>query len=1311
MKRLFFSLMLCLGVLTMWAVPAKRITMKVQQPDGTVLTLTQRGDEFFHYLMTEDDVMVKSNGEGYYYVNVVDGELVATERLAHSSADRSADETRFVEALPDRQQLCKVAMQRESIAQRARAARAPQKVAQVPSVGEVNIPLLLVQYSDVKFSSGDPKAAFEGHVNGDDYTAEGGYGSVKEFFEDQSEGKFTPRFDIIGPVTLDREMKFYGGNDPEGNDKNARQMVIDACRKADDQFDMDFSKYDNDGDGYVDVLYVLYAGYGESNNASKLEDTIWPHQWQLASPMIFDGVKVSKYACNNELDGYEGTTLDGIGVFCHEFSHCLGLPDFYPTDGSNGFGMESWSLMHYGNYNNNSRTPSGYTGYELDFLGWRELIVINSPQDVTLNAISEGGSAYKIVNDLNPNEYYVVENRQRTKWDQYAPAEGMLVIHVDYKASAWQNNSVNNTPEHQRMTVIPADNKLTKASQSGDTYPGTSGNTALTSESKPAATVYQGEYMGKDITDISVNNGVVTFSFMKGELEVPVQQEVTDVTGDGFTMHWSHVPGIKEYEVRLDILEESPYMLEEDFERVKATSSDIGTHLDSYTIQPGWQGINVYGLDGAIRIGSSSQTGAMISPYLHADSTCFTVLYTVRKSASSDKNAGMVMCVADDEWISKEGYNELYGYGLTITNDEWMTYFVVLDTIGNSSFLYMDTRDLGESANGYSSRVDIDALYLLEGDRTEELLGGNAPAKVAMAKRQSAPMPVAEGVDLSAVIARSSAVKTRAGNSKESEKRYSATTVYTALTTELSHRIDDLDGGLYRCSVRSVRDSIYSRYSNAVEVQIVDSMLPQTAATFDIYIDKDSVYMVADSANVSLFYTTDGSTPTSYSNRYEGPFALSEKGIINAIAREPGHRRSEVVGKRNWFEAKGATYRISSELSPQVLISEAFGGNVVGDYPGHYVVADEVEYDSLVYAVVGIDDGAFHNAVSLRSIQIAGSQLRTIGSNLFHGCTALNAVMWDVEQPLTADMFDDNSYNNLLVYVPAAMTFAHPLIDAGRMVLVEDGVSGALKLVDRYSFYCPRDFKAESVTYSRSFTQSTGLGSSAGWETIALPFDVQQVSHPTKGTLAPFGTASDANFWLAAPSANGFVQASEIQANKPYIIAMPNHKEYGDYSLSGQITFAAENCTIHATDEELAVEGNGYMMVPTYEPIAANDSIYALNVNNKYNTYAAGSVFVPGMYSLATFTAYLSVAGGKQAAPYYRIQAAPDVEEEVAPTLGVTVKEGVVYVTLTKAREVIVYDAFGRKICAVQCAEGVNAITSLDAGIYVIERTKVCVER
>lgn len=1308
MKRLFLGMMLCVCALSLWAVPAKRITMTVEQPDGTVLTLTQRGDEFFSYLMTEDGFMVKPSGKGYYYADIKDGAIVASKHLAHTLPLRSKEELHLVESLPDIQQLCEVALRHESTAQRVRATRAAQKVGEVPTKGEVRVPVILVQYTDVKFSQDDPNATFEAHINGEDYKDEGGYGSVKDYFEDQSGGKFIPKFDIIGPVTLSNSMKYYGGNDENGNDKNARGMVTEACKAADDLLDTDFSKYDNDGDGNVDIVYIIYAGYGEASNKAQLENTIWPHQWELADTLKLDGMKVVKYACNNELDGWQGTTIDGIGTFCHEFSHCLGLPDFYPTgEDQSPFGMESWSLMHYGNYNNNGRTPCGYTGYELDFLGWRELVVIDEPMDVKLNPLNEGGSAYKIVNDANPNEYYVVQNIKKSKWDAYAPAAGMLVLHVDYLESAWLKNTVNNYSDHQRMTVIPADNKLTQKTQDGDIYPGTANNTELTASSVPAATVYEGEYMGKDITDISINNGVVTFSFMKGALVVPSVKGPHDVTENGFAVSWDYVPGIGEYEVSLAVLEESPYMLEEDFNKVPKSDSDISGLLDSYTIQKGWQAQSVFGLEGAIRVGSTQERGALVSPYLETDSTCFTVLYTIRKSASSDADAGMVLCVADDEWVDKDGYNELYGYGLTVKNDEWLTYFIVLDTIGDYSYLYIDTRDLGA---GNAVRVDIDALYVLEGDLSEELTGGKAPAKVASAQRQTSPMRVADEVDVDAIVARNATRNSRAGEEEESGKRYSATIVYTDVTSELGYRFEDLDGGLYRCMVRSVRDGVYSRYSNAIDVQIVDSMLPQTAASFDIYIDKDSVYMVTDSVGVSLYYTTDGTMPTSYSTRYEGPFALPDKTTVYVIAREPGHRRSDVIGWRNWFKVDDATYRISSDISSLVSLSEGMGGNTGKDYVGDYVVPMEVVYDSVTYQIVGIDTATFCNATSLRSVKVDNAALKMVGDELFYGCTALGAVMWDIDLPISVSMFDEESYHNLLVYASDEPQATHSLIDAGRMVWLVDSKGGELVLDGSKPFYCPRAFTAESISYQRSFSQVTGKGDAAGWETIVLPFDVQSFAHSEKGVIAPFGVDAEHNFWLAGLTDKGFVQTEELRANTPYIIAMPNNAEYGSNSMSGVVTFSAAQATVYATDELTKSEAAEFALVPTYEAVAPCAEAYALNVGSKYETYKAGSVFVPNKYTVNPFSAYVVPTVGQKAMPFYRIQEEESVENDVK-YLDVKSQGGVVYISLPEAKTLVVYDMVGRQVRCVSCEAGVTEIEGLDKGLYLIENVKVFVER
>ena len=1306
MKRLLLAVMLCVGMLSVWAVPAKRISIEVKQPDGTVLTLTQGGDEFFSYLLTEDGVMVKRMNDAYYYAQLVEDRIMPSARLAHASSERSVEEDRFVKALPSMEQMHRAMMQDEARAQRVRAARTPQKVAEVPAQGEVHVPVLLVQYSDVKFAFSDAKEAFEGHINGDDYKDEGGYGSVKEYFEDQSEGKFMPKFEIIGPVTLSNKMEYYGGNDESGNDKNARKMVEEACRLA--NAEADFSKFDNNGDGYVDIVYVIYAGYGEASNVNELENTIWPHQWQLASPLSLDGVQISKYACNNALDGWQGNNMDGIGTFCHEFSHCLGLPDFYPTDGSNGFGMESWSLMHYGNYSNNGHTPCGYTGYEKDFLGWKELVVIDSSQDVSLRAISEGGSAYKIVNDLNPDEYYVVENRQRTKWDEYVPAEGMLVIHVDYKASDWQNNIVNNSPSHQRMTIIPADNKLTKESQSGDTYPGTSKNTALTATSTPTAKVYVGELMGKDITDISMNNGVVTFSFMKGALPVPVQYEAADVTSSGFTMSWKQAPGVEEYEVSLAVLEENPYMLDEDFDKITKGSNDLGNLLDTYTNYKGWVGRNIYGLDGAIRMGKANEEGALLYPHLECDSSAFTVLFTIKKSEPTDNDAYMIMAVGDEAWG-----NGLYGYGIPVDNDDWITYYVVMDTIGENSYFYLDTRDNDKTASKECMRVDIDDIYLLAGDYTEEFSkgddGDNAPRKLpAMGTKQ-------RNVQAKSIsrMAKAPAQKTdeeSAGDSVATEKRYYATTIHKARTTDLNYRFDNLDGGLYRSSVRSVRDSVYSRFSNTVDVEIVDSMLPKAEVTLEVEIHNDSVSFIVEDSTLTIFYTLDGTVPTGYGLRYEAPFELKEKATIRLMGRKEGYRRSALYKYDNWFEQEDATYRIESTVAPKAHLSEAMGGNDEKSYAGHFVVPGEVVYDSVTYVVSGIDSYAFRNAVSLRSVTVGGEALRSVGDGLFLGCKNLSAVVWDVDLPLAASAFDASGYNNLLVYLPETMDFEHPLVEKHNMALVKGDACAALVLNGNYPFYCPMEFTAESVSYQRTFSQSTGVGMAAGWETIALPFDVQTYTHSTKGDIAPFGIEAKHNFWLAELEGDAFAKSTSLRANVPYIIAIPNNTLYGDFSINGTITFAANNAKIVCTDEVIVAEGQALKFVPNYEIVAPQEDVYALNVGAKYGDNHVGSVFVPNKYSVKPFSAYVTPAVGSVAAPFYRIFSQPDVEEDV-DTFSVSTNEGVIYVSLGRARTVVVYDMLGRQVRRVACEVGVTEIVGLDKGVYLVENVKVYVER
>lgn len=1312
MKRIVLTLILCICALSLWAVPAKRISFTIQQPDGTELTLTQCGDEHFHYFLTDDNVMVLRSADAFYYAHTQDGRLMPSEHLAHRSVDRSAEEQALVERLKSSTVLGHAVEQRVA----ARRTQQMRKSNTVPTQGDVHVPVLLLQYSDVKFSFSDAADIFDDQFNADNYKENGGYGSVREYFEDQSEGKFIPKFDIIGPVTLSQNMEYYGGNDEEGSDKRPREMVTEACKLANAQ--ADFSKYDNDGDGYVDFLYVIYAGYGEASNVSKLANTIWPHAWYLESDLALDGVKISRYACSNELNGDEGTELCGIGTVCHEFSHCLGLPDFYPTNGSNGFGLQTWSLMHSGNYNNNSHTPCGYTAYEKEYLGWIEIEELDTATSVTLTPLSEGGKAYKIVNDANPNEFYVVENRQLTQWDEYIPAAGMLVMHIDYLASAWGNNAPNNDPYHQRVTIIPADNELTQNTLKGDTYPGTSGNTELTSTSKPAAKVYTGEFMKKDITNIADNDGTITFTFMEGTLPIPSMLEVTETRLQGFTVAWNQAQNISEYEVQLDLLEENPFILDEDFSKFQNGFIDLGGSLDQYTNLPGWKGKGIYGLDGAIRIGSATSKGVLVSPYLDCDSACFTIIYTIRKSDPSDEDPFVIMAVGDDEWN-----NSLYGYGLTVDDTEWASYFLVMDTIGERSYLYIDTRDNTDTPVKESFRVDIDDIYILAGDRSKELSGEDEPSDSTAQDSSQKVLPrrvTSKVKDLTKTpMAKSMAYRTDTTDNTDSietdsvlpetKKRYYVTPIHTARTTDLTYSFENLDAGRYRASVRSVKDTLFSRYSNYQEVEIVDSMLPPTI-TPEIFIDNDSVFIHVDDSTATIYYTLDGTTPTAYATRYDAPFELKEKATVIAIARKEEHRRSKYIELRNWFMVDGFTYRTVSTIDTLHYLSEAYGGNNSKSYAGHITISNTIQHDTLTYTLLGIDDHAFRNATGLRSITIEGSSWEYIGDSLFHGCKNLNAVTWEVESPLAPSNFDNSSYNNLLVYIPASMEFEHPLMQSHHITAVKDGACDTIIFNYAYPFYAPEAFTAAHASYSRLFTQLTGYTESAGWEAIALPFDVEQVTHVSKGTIAPFGIETNHNFWLAELSETGFKPSTTLRANVPYIISMPNNSIYGSNSISGQVTFAADDVTIHATDDITVSERAGFQFIPTYDKISANDSVYALNVGKKHGSYAAGSVFAPSQSDAISFSAYMLPTASSQGAPLYRIQMQPDVEE-VAPEFSVIAADGAVYLTLPEPRQITIYDMVGRQVSTFAGKAGVNTITHLKEGIYLIERTKVYVKR
>ncbi len=507
MKKIIFLNLVLLMASALFAVPAKRGTMTVKQPDGTTLNISKHGDEYFHYTTTDDGYLLTKNADGIYEYAEFDGQDIRSLGVAAKPIDkRNKADLKVLAKLsnnsisPDVQNILR---------SKSQAARSQQPA----KVGTINLAtkglLILVNYTDVEFQSENTQTAMNEMLNGDNYNYLGATGSARQYFIDQSSGKYTPQFDVIGPITLPNKRAYYGANKNK-NDIRPAYMVTHACSIAAEKFSVDFSKYDNDGDGYVDFVYILYAGVGEAD--SDVEDAVWPHNWSVKdaglTPPTYNGKKINNYACSGELDGQ---TLErcGIGTFCHEFSHVLGLPDYYDTEYSTNYENNAtpgkWSLMDHGSYNNDGKTPPNYSAHDKFYFGWATPTIMNTPSFVTIPA---DGTTYRAVTTgtlsaKTQSAVYYFENRQQKGWDAYLPGHGMLVTKVMYSQSIWNNNAPNNSTP-MLYDIQEADGKST-GGDDGDTYPGTAKVTTYT------------PIDNFDLSDIAEDaDGVITFNFMGG---------------------------------------------------------------------------------------------------------------------------------------------------------------------------------------------------------------------------------------------------------------------------------------------------------------------------------------------------------------------------------------------------------------------------------------------------------------------------------------------------------------------------------------------------------------------------------------------------------------------------------------------------------------------------------------------------------------------------------------------------------------------------------------------------------------------------
>ena len=507
MKKILSFLFLCALAVTASAVPARRGWQTRTQADGTTIEIQQFGDEFYHYMINREGKQVREINGMYVEIGEAPTEAVAKARRAKAVARRQRKDVGVTPNL------------------------APKGV------------VILVNFSNKSMQSGHTQATFDELCNSTNCTVNSGYPSAAQYFSDQSNGSYRPQFDVFGPVTLSRNVAYYGTDgSEEGDDQHATDAVIEGCRLADEQFNINWADYDSNNDGYVDFVYVIYAGKGQADGGTS--ETIWPHNWEVSSARNYGsctytasqckvgGKTIENYAMSGELSG---SSLGGIGTLCHEFGHVMGLPDFYDTNANtqetynyiNCLTPNDWSIMDGGSYNADGHCPPNYGPWEKDFFGWLTPINLgNEGKNVTILANGvEGFQTYQINasgNYQSPTTSglcYYLENRQQQGWDAPLTGHGMLIWKVNFNASKWTNNEPNNTDGNPLITIVSATG--TKIGWDGSTdncpknpFPGTGNKTSWSGVS------------GKPLLNIAESGQLITLTY--------IEEPVTPV--DPFTL-------------------------------------------------------------------------------------------------------------------------------------------------------------------------------------------------------------------------------------------------------------------------------------------------------------------------------------------------------------------------------------------------------------------------------------------------------------------------------------------------------------------------------------------------------------------------------------------------------------------------------------------------------------------------------------------------------------------------------------------------------------------------------------------------------
>ncbi|MDR0829208.1 MAG: M6 family metalloprotease domain-containing protein [Prevotellaceae bacterium] len=558
---LFLAAFFCLTVQRAAAVPAYPYPIEITQPDGTTLTVTLKGDEFASWAESEDGyTLLRNSTHAFEYaVKNAQGDLVPSGRIAKSPAQRTASDNAFLLQTPKKlgysstqavafRQLRQVRQQalENFVSQQAPAQNGSQPAPAVSGI--VHAPVILVQFQGKPFTK--TQTNFQNLCNQVNYSVGTATGSVHDYFLAASYSQLDFQVDVYGPYTLANTIDYYDSKSGASSSQ-VTSIVSEATTLA--QADgCNFANYDANNDGKVDGIHLIYAGYDQSAGAP-VGTAIWATAWSTSGSFCTrDGKTVPRFSMSSELRGTSGTTITPIGVIAHELSHVFGLPDLYDTDyeesGGESIHLGTWDIMASGSWNNSGDTPPYHSAWCRDKIGWVPAVTLADPAIITLPNPATTGAVYKVTT-TTAGEYFLIENRQKQGiWENYIPASGMLVYHVDENIGThisygpgWRDINVN--PAHRGLYIKQAGGGAGSASstRTTDPYPQPS-HDSFTDASVPNSKSWAGANTAKPITDITHNTGAktVTFTFMGGPSSCPRPTAISagSVTASGATISW-----------------------------------------------------------------------------------------------------------------------------------------------------------------------------------------------------------------------------------------------------------------------------------------------------------------------------------------------------------------------------------------------------------------------------------------------------------------------------------------------------------------------------------------------------------------------------------------------------------------------------------------------------------------------------------------------------------------------------------------------------------------------------------------------------